>query len=68
LQKENSAKISSHAGKIIGGMIGDALGNKIGYLAGNIAFEHVEKFISRITMNQKRIMKQCSRSSKKTAW
>ncbi len=26
-----------------GGEIGEALGNKIGYLAGNIAFEHVAK-------------------------
>jgi len=55
LQKEGSAKVSSHAGKIIGGMIGDALfddaggeigealGNKIGYLAGNIDFERVAK-------------------------
>ena len=55
LEKEGSAKVSSHAGKIIGGIIGDALfddaggeigealGNKIGYLAGNIAFERVAK-------------------------
>jgi hypothetical protein len=55
LEKEGSAKVSSHAGKIIGDMIGDALfddagseigealDNKIGYLAGNIAFEHVAK-------------------------
>jgi hypothetical protein len=55
LQKEGSAKVSGHAGKIIGGMIGDALfddaggeigaavGDKIGYFAGNIAFEHVAK-------------------------
>ena len=54
-QKEGSAKVSGHAGKIIGGMIGDALfddaggkigeavGDKIGYFAGNIAFEHVAK-------------------------
>jgi hypothetical protein len=55
LQKEGSGKVVGHAGKIIGGLIADALfddaggeigeavGNKIGYLAGNIAFEHVEK-------------------------
>jgi hypothetical protein len=52
LQKEGSAKVGGHAGKIIGGIIGDALydgvggeigeavGGKIGYLAGNIAFKH----------------------------
>ena len=55
MEKEGSAKVGGHAGKIIGGMIGDALfddaggeigeavGDKIGYLAGNIAFENVEK-------------------------
>jgi outer membrane lipoprotein SlyB len=55
LQKEGSAKVSGHAGKMIGGMIGDALfddvggeigealGDKIGKLAGALAFEHVEK-------------------------
>ena len=55
LQKEGSAKIVGHAGKIIGGMIGDALfddaggeigeavGDRIGKLAGNFAFEHVTK-------------------------
>jgi len=55
LQKEGSAKIVGHAGKIIGGMIGDALfddtggeigeavGDKISKLVGNLAFEHVAK-------------------------
>lgn len=55
LQKEGSAKVGGHAGKIIGGMIGDvlfddaggeigeAVGDKIGNLAGNLAFEHIEK-------------------------
>lgn len=55
LQQEGSAKVGGHAGKIIGGIIGDALfddaggeigeavGGKIGYLAGNIAFKHATK-------------------------
>jgi outer membrane lipoprotein SlyB len=55
LQKEGSAKVVGHPGKISGGMIGDALfddvggeigeavGDKIGNLAGNLAFEHVAK-------------------------
>jgi outer membrane lipoprotein SlyB len=55
LQKEGSAKVSSHAGKMIGGMIGNALfdnageeigeavGNNIGKIAGAFAFEHLEK-------------------------
>ncbi|MGZ8239413.1 MAG: hypothetical protein ACXW1Z_25035 [Methylobacter sp.] len=55
LQKEGSAKVVGHTGKIIGGIIGDALfddaggeigeavGDKIGNLAGKLAFEHVTK-------------------------
>jgi outer membrane lipoprotein SlyB len=55
LQKEGSAKVSSHAGEMIGGIIGNALfddageeigkavGNKIGNLAGVFAFDHIEK-------------------------
>lgn len=55
VQKEGSAKVGGHAGKIIGGMIGDALfddagaeigekvGDQLGNLAGNIAFERLEK-------------------------
>ena len=55
LQKEESAKVGSHAGKAIGSMIGEALfddvggeigealGDKIGNLAGSLAFEHAAK-------------------------
>lgn len=55
LQKEGSAKVSSHAGEMIGGIIGNALfddageeigkevGDKIGNLAGVFAFKHIEK-------------------------
>ena len=55
LEKEGSAKVGGHTGKLIGGFIGDALfdeagseigeevGNKIGFYAGNLTFNYIGK-------------------------